>query len=173
MKLVKIIIAIVILGSFGTKGFTQSSSSCKFEIDKTDATTGKPIKKIKTKLSGTDVFYVIVNRNDTTYQLGLNFWISGAFNYIISKGDVVNILFSGDKNLKLKCISNSKPTPHYSDQTWTEYTPEYTIRSVDLAMFKSVIPKNLKLTVGDEKVFWEFTEKDIQKIKDMVRCVMK
>jgi hypothetical protein len=172
MRTIIILTALVFL-SMCRPVFAQKSSDCKFEIDNTDANTGKPVRKIKTKLTSSDMSFIIISRNDTTYKLILNLWISGAIQTIITKDEVANIKMSGGTFLKLKTSSASKPIPHYSDQTWTEYSPEYPIRSADLAKMKTITPINLKLNVGDEIVFWEFTTKDLEKIKDMIRCIMK
>jgi hypothetical protein len=173
MKTVSILITLILLSISGNKLLAQKSSSdCKFEVDQTDA-KGKPVKKIKTKLNGTDVFYLIISRNDTTYQLTLNFWIAGAVRTVITKGETVTIKLSGGVDLKLATTGPVKPVAHYSDQTWSEYSPEYPIRAADVAKLKTNAPINLKLDVGDEKVFWEFTTKDLEKIRDMIRCIMK
>jgi len=176
MKKVQVVLVFtfLVLISLSRPVFAQrSSSECKFEIDNKDDKTGAPIRKIKTKLTSADMSYFIIARQDTAYQLILNLWISGALNTIITKGEIVNIKLSGGTFLKLKTSAASKPVSHYSDQTWTEYSPEYPIRSVDLAKMRTVTPINLKLNVGDEVVFWEFTAKDLEKIKDLIRCIMK
>jgi hypothetical protein len=172
MKAVFTLIAFFLFSLGSQLTFAQKSSDCKFEADQTDA-NGKPVRKIKTKLNGTDVFYIIISRNDTAYQLTLNFWIAGALKTIITEDEIVTIKMSGGENLKLATSSAAKPKAHYSDQTWSEYSPEYPIRAVDLAKFKTISPINLKLDVGYEKVFWEFSTKDLEKIRDMVKCIMK
>jgi hypothetical protein len=172
MKTVLTLIACILFSLGSQRSFAQNYSDCKFEIDQTDA-IGKPVKKIKTKLYGTDVFYLIISRNDTAYHLTLNFWIAGALKTVITEDEIVTIKLSGGENLKLATNSATKPIAHYSDQTWSEYSPEYPIRSADLAKMKTISPINLKLDVGYEKVFWEFTTKDLEKIRAMVRCIMK
>jgi hypothetical protein len=172
MKTVLSLIACILFSLGSHLSFAQNSSDCKFEIDLTDA-NGKPVKKIKTKLNGTDVFYLIISRNDTAYQMTLNFWIAGALKTVITEDEIVTIKLSGGENLKLATNSAAKPTAHYSDQTWSEYSPVYPIRSADLAKMKTIAPINLKLDVGYEKVFWEFTTKDLERIRAMVRCIMK
>jgi hypothetical protein len=173
MKAVIMILSLILFVSWSESGFAQSRSDCKFEIDQTDSKTGKAIKKIKTKLTGTDNFFLLISRNDTAYQLILNFWIARAMVEPITKNEVATIKLSGGQNLQLKTISTTKPIGHYSDQTWAEYSPEYPIRSADLAKFKTISPLNVSLSVSDEQVFREFNVKDYDKIKDMVRCIMK
>ncbi|MEI6853049.1 MAG: hypothetical protein WCL06_09405 [Bacteroidota bacterium] len=165
-------ITLIMLVSLSVKGFSQKSSECKFEVDKTNA-NGKPERKIKTKLNGTDTFYFIISRNDTTYTLTLNFWIAGAIKTVITRGEIVTIKMSGGFDIVLKTTGTTKPVAHYSDQTWSEYSPEYPIRSADIVRLKTVAPISLKLDVGDEKVFWEFNSKDIERIREIIRCILK
>lgn len=153
-------------------GFPQSSS-CKFEIDKTDPATNAPVKKIKTKLTGTDVFYFIISRNDTAYTLTLNFWVAGAVRDIIDKNDKVTIVLSGGDILTLFSNADSKPIPHYGDQAWTEYNVNYLIRSDDLAKMLVMKPLSLVLKVGIEPFNRELNKNDVEKIKGIIRCIMK
>jgi hypothetical protein len=173
MKKGLVIIVFAVMSFVVNQAFAQKSSDCKFDVDKTDATSGKPVKKIKTKLTGSDDFFFVITRNDTAYSIILNLWISGAIKDFISKGEIVTIKMSGGTVLKLKNSVTAKPIPHYSDQTWTEYAPEYPIRSADLASLKSEIPINLKLKLGDDEVTHDFTTKDLEKIRAIIRCIMK
>lgn len=169
----KKIIAFSVLIFCITFGFAQKYSDCKFEVDDIDAKTGKPVKEIKVKLTGTDVFYIIVSRQDTAYKLTLNFWIAGALKATISKNDTISIKLSGGQYLLLQPNAVVRPVPHYSDQTWSEYSPEFSISSTDVARLRTTVPLNINLQVGYEKVYREFNTKDTDKIKDMIKCIMK
>jgi len=153
-------------------GFSQSSE-CKFETNKTDPVTAAPIKKIKTKLTGTDIFYVIISRNDTSYVLTLNFWISGALREVIEKNDTASIALSGGETLLLCSVARSKPIPHYGDQAWTEYMVDYPIRSEDLEKMIEMKPLTMALNVGIEPFNRVLNKNDVEKLKGIIRCIMK
>ena len=172
MKFLKLWLCVAFFFSLYTSGFAQKKTDCKFETDNTSA-NGTPIRKIKTKLTGTDIFYITITRTDTAYTLGLDFWISGALKEVINKKDVATIKLSGWVNLVLRASQQVKPNMHYDDQAWSEYTPEYAIRAADLERLKDTKLLNLKLNVGIEPFFREFNEKDAGKIMDMVKCIMK
>ncbi len=169
----KVFVYLLLWGFLSLSSFAQKKPECKFEVDKTDATTGEPIRKIKTKLNGTDIFYIIVSRNDTAYSLSLDFWISGTLKDVINKKDIVTIKLSGWQNIVLYNSQLVKPTMHYDDQTWTEYTPEFPIRAADLERIKNLKPLTLNMKVGIEAVSREFIEKDVEKILDIIKCIMK
>ncbi len=168
----KVFVSILLWVSLSLSAFAQKKSDCKFDIDKTDA-TGAPIRKIKTKLNGTDIFYIIISRNDTTYTLSLDFWISGTLKDVINKKDPLTIKLSGWQNLLLYNSQLVKPSMHYDDQTWTEYIPEFSIRAADLERIKTLKPLTLIMKVGIEVVSREFIEKDVEKILDIIKCIMK
>ena len=168
----KVLVFLLLWVSLSVSVLAQKKLDCKFEVDKTDA-SGAPIRKIKTKLNGTDVFYIIISRNDTTYTLSLDFWISGTLKDVINKKDPVTIKLSGWQNLVLYNSQLVKPNMHYDDQTWTEYTPEFPIRATDLERIKNLMPLTLNMKVGIEAVSREFIEKDVEKILDIIKCIMK
>ncbi|HOV11454.1 MAG TPA: hypothetical protein PLL90_06800 [Bacteroidales bacterium] len=172
MKSLKIFFVFIFCNTLLFNGFTQSTT-CKFDVDKTDATTNTKIQKIKTKLTGTDVFYVLISRNDTSYVFSLNFWISGALREVIEKNEKVSISLSGGETLYLYSIARCKPIPHYGDQAWTEYLVDYPIRSEDLEKMKTMKPLSLKLNVGIEPFNRVFNKNDVEKLRDIIRCIMK
>lgn len=172
MKRLNKIFVFVFCNLLAFTAFTQSTD-CKFEINKTDPATKAAVKKIKTRLTGNDVFYVIINRNDTTYELSLNFWISGTMRETIDKNDKVAINLSGGKTLNLLASSGSKPIAHYGDQVWTEYLASYPIRSEDLGSMIELKPLNISLKVGSEPFYRELNKNDVDRIKGIIRCIMK
>jgi len=172
MKTLNVIFAFVLCNLFAFTGFAQSTE-CKFEINKTDPATNVPVKKIKTKLTGSDVFYVIINRNDTAYVLLLNFWISGTLRETIDKNDKVSIFLSGGETLTLYASSGSKPIPHYGDQAWTEYLISYPIRSEDLGNMIELKPLKISLKAGSEPFNRDLNKNDVDRIKGIIRCIMK
>ncbi|HNZ42215.1 MAG TPA: hypothetical protein PKN41_02630, partial [Bacteroidales bacterium] len=66
MKTLKVLLLVIFCNILSYSAISQSNT-CKFEINKTDPATNTPIQKIKTKLTGTDVFYIYISRTDTTY----------------------------------------------------------------------------------------------------------
>jgi len=173
MKTLNVLFAVLFYFSLCVTGFAQSNSDCKFDTDKTDAKTGAVIKKIKAKLTGTETFYFGFARNDTAYTLLLNFWLSGALRESIDKGDKVTIKLSGGDNLILRTNSQYLPQPHYGDQSWTEYSPEYPIRSEDVERIKDLKPLELNLKIGIETISRLFNKKDNEKIVQIIKCIMK
>jgi len=173
MKHLKILLSFLLYFSLSLNGFSQKKSDCKFDVDKTDPKTGATIEKIKTKLTGTDNFFVIISRNDTAYTLTLNFWISGALKEQINPKDPATIKLSGWKNLVLHSTQTVKPVMHYDDQTWSEYAPEYPIRAADLKKLIDTKPLDLHLNVGIEPFSRDFNEKDNDKIIEIIKCIMK
>lgn len=157
---------------FVFEGMAQSSGDCKFDIDKANA-QGKPMKKIKTRLTGLDNFYFIIERNDTAYTLTLNIWLSGTMRGSIEKQSAATFLLSGGEELVLYNPEIAKPIPHYGDQAWTEYSPSYPISADALENLITVKPLNVKLKAGTEDVYREFNQKDKEKIRDIIRCITK
>ncbi len=172
MKTLKIFFVFIFCNTLFFNGFTQSSE-CKFDVDKTDATTNATIQKIKTKLTGTDVFYVLISRNDTSYVFSLNFWISGALREVIEKNEKVSIYLSGGEILSLYSTARCKPIPHYGDQSWTEYLVDYPIRSEDLEKMKTMKPLSISLNVGIEPVNRELNKNDVERLRGIIRCMFK
>ncbi|HNW70426.1 MAG TPA: hypothetical protein PKI01_08490 [Bacteroidales bacterium] len=172
MKRLPVIFVFVFFNFLAFTAFTQSTD-CKFEINKTDPATKAPVKKIKTKLAGSDVFYVIISRNDTAYVLSLNFWISGTLRETIDKNDKVSIYLSGGETLTLYASSGSKPIPHYGDQAWTEYLVSYPIRSIDLGNMIELKPLKISLKAGSEPFNRDLNKNDVDRIKGIIRCIMK
>ncbi len=169
----KVFVYMLLWVSLSLSAFAQKKPDCKFDVDKTDATSGEPIRKIKTKLNGTDIFYIIISRKDTAYTLSLDFWIPGTLKDVINKKDAVTIKLSGWQNLVLYNSQLVKPAMHYDDQTWTQYIPEFPIRAADLERIKNLKPLTLTMKVGIEVVFREFIEKDVEKIIDIIKCITK
>ncbi|HNW90303.1 MAG TPA: hypothetical protein PKN48_11610 [Bacteroidales bacterium] len=172
MKTLKIFFVIIFCNSLFYNGFAQSSE-CKFDVDKTDAATNATVQKIKTKLTGTDVFYVLISRNDTSYVFSLNFWISGALREVIEKNEKVTINLSGGDILSLYSTARCKPIPHYGDQAWTEYLVDYPIRSEDLTKMKTMKPLSLSLNVGIEPFNRVFNKNDVDRLKGIIQCITK
>ena len=172
MKTLKVLLLVIFCNILSYSAISQSNT-CKFEINKTDPATNTPIQKIKTKLTGTDVFYIYISRTDTTYIFTLNFWISGALREVIEKNEKVSIYLSGGDILTLASLSRVKPIPHYGDPAWTEYMVDYPIRSEDLEKMKTMKPLSLKLNVGIEPFNRVFNKNDVERLRDIIRCIMK
>lgn len=168
--LIRILLFSSIFSVLSFCSFAQKGSDCKFEVETIDA-KGGTVKKIKTKLSGSDVFYIIIERKDTAYKITMNFWISGAYGTSIKKNETGVFNVSGGQILMLKNLVDAKAVPHLSDQAWTEYSPEFDIRSQDVKKWRTAYPLSFSIKVNDENFVRQFNAKDIEKIRDIIKCI--
>ena len=92
---------------------------------------------------------------------------------VIEKNAKVSVYLSGGDILTLSSNARVKPIPHYGDQAWTEYMVDYPIRSEDLEKMQAMKPLSLKLNVGIEPFNRVFNKNDVEKLRDIIRCIMK
>ena len=148
--------------------FNSIAQNCKFDYDKEDKITNKPVRYVFTKQNYKAATF---GNADSIFYINLSFIVNGQRREIFQIGDELLIKLKSGKVIKIYCLANAAPVSQINTNgVFTSYLVSYKVPKNILSELKESPITLFRVSSGEISVDLEFKEKAMEKFRATAAC---
>lgn len=163
-----------ILFSFITILFASevnAQKKCKYSFDKTDPMSNERVRRNYVKGKSYFQFAFYRKANDFRFETLIKF--NGTQEFVVQKGQVMNVKLGNGEIIEVVNSDDASPNSYvFNNAVMTNYSMSYVVTKEQMEMMANHGFTVVSTKLGNKTYTLEFKEKNLEKNKEKVSCMM-